>query len=233
MYAVMLFAAPAMLWLALRRPWLLMALSVALWLATGLLEWNLPNFPNEGGWFFNPLAWQIIFVIGLLTGVAHREGRRFVPILRPLQIVAGLVLFNGLLWNIWPAYGERINTALWQASENGLHRFFAFGDKTYVTWPRLIHILSLAYLLSCFDWVRRAAGSRPAAPLALLGRHALPVFAVGSLLALTAQAFKDVTPPGFLLDTALIVGGIGLQYTVALLKDRLSIKRRPSRLELV
>ncbi len=89
MYAVLLAAAPAMLWLGLRRPWLLLALSVLLWVATGLFEWNLPNWPNEGGWFFNPLAWQIIFVIGLLTGIAHRQGRRFVPVSRGLQMVAG------------------------------------------------------------------------------------------------------------------------------------------------
>jgi hypothetical protein len=80
MYAVMLFAAPAMLWLALRRPWALAGLSAALWFLTGLFEWNMPAFPNPGGWFFNPLAWQIIFVTGLLTGVAMRQGRRLVPV---------------------------------------------------------------------------------------------------------------------------------------------------------
>ena len=106
MYAVILFAAARNALACPASPVVALALSAALWFATGVLEWNLPNWPNPGGWFFNPLAWQIIFVIGLLTGVAHREGRRFVPILRPLQIVAGLVLFNGLLWNIWPAYGE-------------------------------------------------------------------------------------------------------------------------------
>jgi hypothetical protein len=80
MYAVMLFAAPAMLWLALRRPWLLAGLSAALWFLTGLFAWNMPAFPNPGGWFFNPLAWQVIFVTGLLTGVAMRQGRRLVPV---------------------------------------------------------------------------------------------------------------------------------------------------------
>lgn len=227
MYAVLLAAAPAMLWLGLRRPRLLMTLSALLWAATGLREWNLPNWPNEGGWFFNPLAWQIVFVIGLLTGIAHRDGRRLVPVSRGLQAIAILILINGLLWNIWPAYGERINTALWQANQNGLHRFLAYGEKTYVTWHRLIHILALAYLLSCFDGVRRAATSRIAAPVALMGRHALPVFATGSLLALTAQAFKSVSPPSLVLDTFLVAGGLGLQYLVARAKETLSTRRRP------
>ncbi len=226
MYAVMLAAAPAMLWLALRQPLVLAALSFALWFATGLFELNMPAHPNPGGWFFNPLAWQVLFVTGLLIGVAARQGRRLVPARRWLQWVAGTVLLLSLVWARVPAVGEVINHALWQANQDGLHRFFTITDKTYVTWPRLMHILALAYLLTSLDWVRRAAASPRAAPLALLGRNALPVFAFGSLLALVAQAIKDVAPPVLAVDTALIVSGLALQLLLAFAKDRLSLKGR-------
>jgi hypothetical protein len=84
--------------------------------------------------------------------------------------------------------------------------------------------MALAYLLSTWGWVRRWAASASAAPLALIGRHALPVFALGSLLALSAQAIKSAVPPSLLLDTALILGGLGLQYAMAVMRDRLSLK---------
>ena len=226
MYAVMLAAAPAMLWAALRWPWGLMALSFALWFATGLCEWNLPRYPGEGGWFFNPLAWQFLFVIGLLTGTAAREGRRLVPIRRWMQWLAGAVLVFGLAWSKVPLVFDSFNHAMWLASEAGWPRFFTSADKTFETWPRLLHILALAYFLSTFDGVRRAAASRAAGPLVMLGRNALPVFALGSLLALVGQSIKDVAPPGFVLDTALVLGGLGLQLALAYAKDRLSLKRR-------
>ena len=224
MYAVMLFAAPAMLWLALRRPWLLAGLSAALWFLTGLFAWNMPAFPNPGGWFFNPLAWQVIFVTGLLTGVALRQGRRLVPVRGWAQWLAGAVLLVALLWVRVPPVGDTLNHLMWLANQNGVNRFFTITDKTFVTWPRLIHILALAYLLSSLGWVRRACGSAAAAPLALLGRNALPVFAAGSLLALGCQAVRQAVPPGFALDTALILGGLSLQLLLAFVRDRLALK---------
>jgi hypothetical protein len=224
MYAVMLFAAPAMLWLALRRPWLLAGLSAALWFLTGLFAWNMPAFPNPGGWFFNPLAWQVIFVTGLLTGVAMRQGRRLVPVRGWAQWLAGAVLLVALLWVRVPPVGDTVNHLMWLANQNGVNRFFTITDKTFVTWPRLIHILALAYLLSSWGWVRRACGSAAAAPLALLGRNALPVFSAGSLLALGCQAVRQAVPPGFALDTALILGGLSLQLLLAFVRDRLAPK---------
>jgi hypothetical protein len=225
MYAVILFAAPALLWLALRRPWMLAGLSATLWLLTGLFEWNMPAFPNPGGWFFNPLAWQVIFVTGLLTGVAMRQGRRLVPVRAWAQWLAGAVLLGGLLWVRVPAVGDTLNHLMWLANQNGVDRFFTITDKTYVSWPRLIHILALAYLLSSWGWVRQACSSAAAAPLALLGRNALPVFAAGSLLALTCQAIKQVAPPGVALDTVLILGGLSLQLVLAFVRDRLALKK--------
>lgn len=226
MYAVILAVSPALLWLGLRRPWLLMGLSVALWFATGLFEWNLPNFPNPGGWFFNPLAWQVIFVTGLLTGIFYRRGERFVPVNRALQWLAAAYLVFGFVWTVFPVIGEWLNHQLWAANQTWLHRFFAYSDKTYVTWHRLFHILALAYLLSTWAWVRRWAASASAAPLGVMGRHALPVFALGTLLALTAQAVKAAHAPSLPLDTGLILGGLALQYGFARLKDRLSLKGR-------
>jgi hypothetical protein len=225
MYAVILFVAPAMLWLALRRPWVLAGLSVTLWALTGLLEWNLPAFPNPGGWFFNPLAWQIVFVAGLLTGVAMRQGHRLVPVRRWAQWLAGAFLLLGLVWTRVPAVGDTLNHLMWLANQNGVDRFFTITDKTYVTWPRLFHILALAYLLSSWPWVRRACASAAAAPLALLGRHALPVFAAGTILALMCQAIKQSTPPSLALDTVLILGGLTLQLGLAYARQHMALRK--------
>src|SRR5437763_685337 len=51
------------LWLLLRRPTLALAGSVALYVIAVKFELELTAYPR-GAWFFNPLAWQLIFVFG-------------------------------------------------------------------------------------------------------------------------------------------------------------------------
>ena len=61
LYIVLLLALPLVLWLMLRQPTLTLLLSVALYAAVQRFYWNLPAYPT-GTWFFNPLAWQLIFI---------------------------------------------------------------------------------------------------------------------------------------------------------------------------
>ena len=52
-------------------------------------------------------------------------------------------------------------------------------------------------------------------PLAVLGRHSLPVFIAGTILAMIGQVMKAVSPGGLLFDSVLIATGIGLQFGFA------------------
>lgn len=215
LYLVILFFAPAALILGWKRPMWLLGLSVLLWWIAAQFRINLPNFPMQGGWFFNPLSWQLLFVIGLLTGIALKENRRFVPVRLWLQILAGGFLLFSLLVVKVEVIGKGLGHLLWMAQEQGLPRYFTVFDKTYLHVPRLLHILALAYLLSSLPIVRRACAARGAAPLALLGRQALPVFALGSVLCFVGQGIKTQTGQDLVIDTALIAGGLGLQYALA------------------
>ena len=44
------------------RNWV-MAGSVLLYFAARQFGWNLPSYPS-GVWYFNPFAWQLLFVLG-------------------------------------------------------------------------------------------------------------------------------------------------------------------------
>ena len=76
LYLVLLFCAPVLLWLAWRWPMRLWAGSFALWFVSGWFYLGLPNYPTGGTWFFNPMTWQVVFVTGLLIGVAMKDNRR-------------------------------------------------------------------------------------------------------------------------------------------------------------
>jgi hypothetical protein len=59
----------------------------------------------------------------------------------------------------------------------------------------------------------------------VLGRHALTVFALGTVLAFVAQAVKMGVPDGGVaLDAALILTGLGVQLVVALIQERSRVR---------
>ncbi len=63
LYVVLMGAFPPVLWLMLRhRNWVMLG-SVLLYFAARQFGWNLPSYPS-GVWYFNPFAWQLLFVLG-------------------------------------------------------------------------------------------------------------------------------------------------------------------------
>ena len=63
LYIVLLLLFPPMLWLLLWQPAFALAGSALLYVLAWNFDWNLPAYPN-GVWFFNPFAWQLLFVFG-------------------------------------------------------------------------------------------------------------------------------------------------------------------------
>jgi hypothetical protein len=92
---------------------------------------------------------------------------------------------------------------------------FAGFDKGALPLPRLLHILSLAYIVAYAPFARVISSSALARPVVALGKESLAVFAWGSILALVLQAYKEVYTFSFALDTVLLAFGIFIQYTVA------------------
>ena len=185
-------------------------------MVSGYWRLGLPNYPQSGTWFFNPLTWQLIFVTGLLTGVAMKSSRRLVPVRLWLQVLTGaLLVFALAATQIQPVAKAMGNSFWWLKETFDLPWNLLAFDKTFVSGPRLVHILALAYFLSSFPAVRRACASRLAAPFELLGRQALPVFALGSVLCIGLQGIRHVTGHHLGLDILLIGGGLALQFALA------------------
>jgi len=221
LYTVLLLAAPAIILAAQRWPGMTLAGSVALWCVAGLARLDLPAYPLKGGWFFNPFSWQLLFVLGVVTGLSLKQGARFVPARRSLVIASWAFLAFSLLWLKWPALGTAMNEALGWVSTHGVPWLFVAFDKTYVSLPRLLHIVALAYAVSTLPWLRGVCERPFMAPLAVLGRQALPVFAFGTLLSFAARAVKEIAAvPSATLDTVLIAAGTTAMVILAALLDQ-------------
>src|SRR6185295_16310179 len=64
LYVVLMLFAPLIALVYLFARPLLLPASLALYFATLIVPLTVPTWPIPGQWFFNPLAWQAIFVLG-------------------------------------------------------------------------------------------------------------------------------------------------------------------------
>ena len=207
MYAVVLLLVPG--FLLIGRLYGLAAMvagSGAVWLAAGVLRVGPPNYPNDGGWFLNPLSWQFLFVIGIAATLHVRRGGKL-PANPWLVGCAAAYLLLSLVWVKVPLWG--IDTSL------GLPTVLTGFDKTYLSAPRLLHVLAAAYLVAVLPWINRRARLSPDNALAIMGRYALPVFVTGTILSMAAQAWRMVHVPDIVGDLAIVTGGILLQFALA------------------
>src|SRR5271168_3842301 len=88
LYIMLLLFFPPVLLLLLWQPALALAGSALVYVLAWNFDWNLPAYPN-GVWFFNPFAWQLLFVFGAWCALGGAE--RLSPVLRS-PIVLGIAI---------------------------------------------------------------------------------------------------------------------------------------------
>ena len=96
LYIVFLLATPLFLLCAKLDRRLMLLASAAIYLAAHYFGLQGPTWPLNTGWFFNPFAWQFIFVIGLFIGLRVREGVSYDRIVfaAALLVLAGSLLLT-------------------------------------------------------------------------------------------------------------------------------------------
>ncbi|MGE3364660.1 MAG: OpgC family protein [Rhizobiaceae bacterium] len=206
MYAVLLLATPAILWLLNRSMLAALVGSSVLWLVAGWFQLAPPNYPEEGYWFLNPLSWQFLFVIGIAATVQVRKGGRL-PSGAFWTGLSVTYLLGAFIWVYSPMWG--------QDGWRGLPLFLAGFDKTFLALPRLLDILALAYLLTQAPLLSNLARVSRNNPLAIFGKHSLPVFIFGTVLAMAGQVTKTFYGQNLLYDTMIVATGIAAQFALA------------------
>ncbi|WP_208432984.1 OpgC family protein [Bartonella taylorii] len=206
LYIVLMLFAPFVLYLSCKHKGLLLLSSFILYLVCGFYKIAPPSYPLEGKWFLNPLSWQFLFIIGLTATLSLKQGKTIT--FKPFWIVlsAGYLLL-AFLWvrfNWWGILG-------WLGWSSPLINF----NKTFLSLPRLLHIVALSVLVLCLPRLHKWFCVSPQNPLAILGKHSLPVFVMGTVFAMFGQVFKTVVTGTFFSDTLLIISGITLQFGVA------------------
>jgi hypothetical protein len=204
LYIVLLAAFPFVLPVLLRRPFAVIAASLALYAATCHFDWNLPAYPENKVWFFNPLAWQVVFYVGAACAVLGPEIAWLDRFRLPLSILAALFLVFAaviaLSWHYNPL--ERLIPA-WVA------RLIYPIDKTNVDILRFLHFLALAWLVRLAVPPDARFLKWPVLrPLRRCGEQSLLIFCLGTFLALSGQVIVDHFEESLLAQ--IVVSGAGI-----------------------
>lgn len=214
LYIVLLAVFPLILWAMLRAPLAALLGSILLYVAARRFGWNLTAYP-EGGWFFNPFAWQILFVLGAFCAATRAQGfwRRLQPAtfgsLAALYLIFAFAIV--LTWHHPPL-------TAWVPA--WLNAWLYPIDKTNLDLLRMLHFLAVTYLAVLAvtpeaKWLQ----NRAFLPLLLCGRQSLHVFCVGVFLSFGAHFVLTTHGSTAIAEVLVSVTGILIMIGTAALVD--------------
>ena len=212
LYMVLLILFPV-IYLALRfNRWAALILSAGVWLLINLdPQINLPNWLDPDGWYFDPFAWQFLFTIGAWAAMETRNTGGDVPKSRWLIGICCLYLaFSAVQSFPWTQWGLPDLSLLPIAPP----------EKTPLSPLRLIDVLAIFYLVQSSRLASRLSASRVGQVLAVIGRHSLEVFSLGTILDLLARLIMTTYGTAWPMQIAVNVIGLGTIYLLAVTLDR-------------
>lgn len=210
LYIVLMGLFPPVLWFMLRKPDLTMALSIVLWLTARHFGLNLNAYP-AGQWYFNPYAWQVLFVFGAWCALGGaRRSMTLINAPATLWLCLGYMLFALVMTMAgrFPTLGGMFPEWLFSA--------FNPNDKTNLAPYRFIHFVVIVILVIRFvpkDWP--GLEWKGFDPIIVCGQQSLAVFCVGVFLSFVGHFELSMSSGSLLAQIFVSVAGIAIMTTVA------------------
>jgi hypothetical protein len=210
LYIFLIAFFPPVLWLMLRKPNLVMAGSIALYLAARAFDWNLPSFP-DGSWYFNPFCWQLLFVLGAWLALGGTEKCRAIfrlPILFYLGIAYLIFALAMTMAGRFPEFGKMFPT--------GLFETFNPNDRVNLAPYRVLHFIVLLSVVTRFiskDWP--GLEWQIFKPAIKCGQQSLAVFCVGVFLSFAGHFALMMSSDSLLAQVFVSAAGVAMMTLVA------------------
>jgi hypothetical protein len=200
--------------------------SGSVWLLAQFYPNLLPRLADHS--YFNPMAWQFIFCIGMFVGTWYNSNNMSVEILhkRCWVLLACTIVGGGLIYHLAQDLAHH------QLLDLGA---FALSDATLVQMKenlsaiRLLHFLAVAFLVAiCIGPSSPLLSAPGAGVLIKSGRLSLQIFCLGAILSIMLNLFVAVERPGgierVILD-CVVVFVIAWFATTMATKPRLDRRR--------
>ncbi len=211
-FALLHLAFPVVLWLLIRNAAIALALSFLLYLMVQRYGWHVPAWPT-GEMYFNPLAWQFLFVFG--AWYADRGAGRLKSIVQSraalwlAALYLALSLVVTLSWQIEP---------LKWLIPDVVSRLIYPIYKSHLAPLRLVHFLALAVVVSRLmphGW--RGLGKPWMTAMIRCGENSLAVYCISVLLSLAGFVILKEVSGSLAMQATVSVAGIALMIAAATL----------------
>jgi len=201
-YVLLLAGFPLVLLGLARNVWFVLVPSAALYLAVQVWAVTPHTFPSGEGWFFNPLAWQFLFVLGASLGHPRMKDRwTFVG---NRWLLRGAIVFAGLAAALQLPEAVRI---LWPHLPS-VRPFTLPLDKSALEPLRIVSFLAVAVIARRYmpadATLTRTAFARP---VILCGRHSLHIFCLGVLLTAAGRIIAEETGHSLVIQLCVALAG--------------------------
>lgn len=223
LYIVLLAIFPLVLLALDRSPFLALIPSLCLYAAVYAFDIRFRGYPNGQPWFFNPLAWQLLFIVGAAAGHAR---------------VTGVSLTGRARWLIWPALAIALGFFVTEITWIIHRRIDAFPalfqkeiwpiNKTDLSPIRLVNFLAVALVAA---WAIRPDAAwlswRGIRPVALCGKFSLHIFCLGIILSLVGHfVLVEISASRPMQITVTVAGALAMYGLARLLAWYREIERR-------
>ncbi|MEW6397146.1 MAG: OpgC domain-containing protein [Pseudomonadota bacterium] len=210
LYVVLMASFAPVLWLLLRYPLFTLLASAAVYFLARFWLWNLPAYP-VGVWYFNPLTWQFLFVLGAWCFLSGKEAIDAAMRSRVVLAVAVAYLAFALLMSVAARFDS-----VEELFPPWLIATFSPNDKTNLAPYRVLHLLALALLV--IRMIPRDASylTWPVLqPAILCGQRSLDVFCAGVFLAFIAHFLLEIVSNAIAFQVVVSVLGIATMVALA------------------
>jgi hypothetical protein len=213
LYIVLLAGLPLVLPLLLRHTWLVVTASATVYLLAPWMGWNLRAIA-DGVWYFNPVTWQFLFILGGAAALQASQGRppeqrplKRQPLLMAAAVYTVVACVLTLSWR-WPEVHDALMPS-W------LSDLIYPISKTDLSPLRLLHFLALAYvtarLLPGRGWTQNWLAEQSCR----MGRYSLEVFCLGVLLAPLADMLNALAEDAWPMQIFSALLGLALMAGLA------------------
>jgi hypothetical protein len=205
-------AFPALLWLLTRSAAVALAASFSLYLMVQLFSWQVPAWPS-GELYFNPLAWQVLFVFGAWYANQGAERMRKLMQSRAMLVLAMSYLVFSLVFTLsWQIKG--LEGFIPEAVSKLIYPIY----KSHLAPVRLLHFLALAVVVSRLtppDWNGLLKPWMTA--MIRCGENSLAIYCLSVLLSFIGFVILTQLSAAFAMQVAISVAGIALMIAAATL----------------
>jgi hypothetical protein len=211
-FVLLHLAFPGLLWLLTRSAAVALAASFLLYLMVQEFSWHVPAWPS-GELYFNPLAWQVLFVFG--AWYAYEGGARLRTIVQSRAVLVLAVLY--LAFSLVVTLSWQIK-ALEGFIPDAVSKLIYPIYKSHLAPVRLLHFLALAVVISRLtppDW----HGLMKPWMMAMIrcGENSLAMYCLGVLLSFVGHVILVKVSGAIAMQVAVSAAGIAIMIAAATL----------------